>query len=769
MQKQPNKIAIKTIPLCIALAFTQQSFAHDAMLEMITPEVTVKEDKINPLPAATTSEVNEKKLIQLRTHTNDTAKLLDGEPGVSLYQAGGVSSMPVIRGFADDRIRIKVDGMDLISACANHMNTPLSYIDPANVGSIKVYAGVTPVSIGGDSIGGTIKVESAAPKFAKAGEGLLHEGQIGTFYRSNNDARGTNFSATIASENFSARYTGSTVEANNYKAGGSFKPAGPAAFGRGSLSADEVGSTAYRAENHAIAFALKNDNHLLEFKVGLQNIPYQGFANQRMDMSDNNSQQYNFKYTGQYDWGNLQANVYHERTRHSMNFGRDKLFWYGTARDIPGMPMETEGRNTGALLKADIILNERDALKIGSELQQYRLDDYWPASQSPTQIGNQTMMGPNAFQNINNGQRNRYDVFVEWDAKWNKEWMTQMGLRHSTVRMNSGRVHGYNNCDTFNMNGSSQNCVGMAEGYSPDATLFNNQNRSKTDHNLDATAITRFTPDETKIFEAGYSIKNRSPNLYERYTWSSTNSMVMNMNNWVGDGNGYVGNLNLKPETAHTLSLSGEWHDAQHEKWNLRISPYYSYVDNYIDATSSTTPRNPMGPNDGFTNLSLENQTARLYGADISSNLLLGSLEGLGNFRAIGVVNYVHGKNKDTGDDLYNIMPLNAKFALEQRLGGWTNIAELKMVTAKDDIQAVRKELETSGYNIVNLYSSYDWTKVRFDFGIENVFDKHYYHPLGGAYLGQGATMSSNNTAPLHGTLVPAMGRSVNVGLTLKF
>ena len=113
------------------------------------------------------------------------------------------------------------------------MNTPLSYIDPANVGSIKVYAGVTPVSIGGDSIGGTIKVESAPPKFAKAGEGLLHEGQIGTFYRSNNDARGANFSATIASENFSARYTGSTVEANNYKAGGNFKPAGQAAWGRG--------------------------------------------------------------------------------------------------------------------------------------------------------------------------------------------------------------------------------------------------------------------------------------------------------------------------------------------------------------------------------------------------------------------------------------------------------------------------------------------------------------------------------------------------------
>ena len=336
--------------------------------------------------------------------------------------------------------------------------------------------------------------------------------------------------------------------------------------------------------------------------------------------------------------------------------------------------------------------------------------------------------------------------------------MSQLGLRHSTLKMDADDVQGYN---------SNPSASVMTRYYSA-ATNFNNQNHTKTDHNLDMTALARFTPDETKIFEAGYSIKNRSPNLYERYTWSNTNSMVMNMNNWVGDGNGYVGNLNLKPETAHTVSLSGEWHDAQHEKWNLRVSPYYSYVDNYIDAVScaSIYGSNCGTRQDNFSNLSLENQTARLYGADISSNLLLGSLEGLGNFRAMGVVNYVRGKNKDTGDDLYNIMPLNAKFALEQRLGGWTNVAELKMVSAKDDVQAVRKELETSGYSIVNLYSSYDWTKVRFDFGIENVFDKHYYHPLGGAYLGQGATMGTSVT---HGTLVPAMGRSVNVGLTFKF
>ena len=65
----------------------------------------------------------------------DTAQLLESQPGLSLYGNGGVSSLPVIHGMADDRVRVKVDGMDLISACANHMNPPLSYIDPSNVGS----------------------------------------------------------------------------------------------------------------------------------------------------------------------------------------------------------------------------------------------------------------------------------------------------------------------------------------------------------------------------------------------------------------------------------------------------------------------------------------------------------------------------------------------------------------------------------------------------------------------------------------------------------
>lgn len=110
-------------------------------------------------------------IVPARARTSDTASLLANIPGVSLYGNGGVSSLPAIHGMADDQVRVKVDGMDLISACANHMNPALSYMDPSNVGAIDVFAGITPVSMGGDSIGGTISVQFARARIRVGREG----------------------------------------------------------------------------------------------------------------------------------------------------------------------------------------------------------------------------------------------------------------------------------------------------------------------------------------------------------------------------------------------------------------------------------------------------------------------------------------------------------------------------------------------------------------------------------------------------------------------
>ena len=114
-------------------------------------------------------------------------------------------------------------------------------------------------------------------------------------------------------------------------------------------------------------------------------------------------------------------------------------------------------------------------------------------------------------------------------------------------------------------------------------------------------------------------------------------------------------------------------------------------------------------------------------------------------------------------------MPFNARLALTHRLGGWNNTLEVIGVSAKDDVSKVRNELETPGYGLTNLRLSYSWKQARIDFGVENLFDKLYYQPLGGTYVGQGSTMMLNPGNPAWGTALPGMGRTIYTGLNFKF
>lgn len=672
--------------------------------------------------------------------TSDTGTLLNLTPGVSLYGAGGVSSLPSIHGLGDDRLRIKVKGMDLVSACGNHMNPPLSYIDPTALESIAVFAGITPVSMGGDSIGGTIVAESAPPEFS-TGPGLeFMSGVIGGFYRSNGDGRGVNLSANAASDTVNLRYSGAFAKSDNYSAGKTFKASGSAAPGRGTLAGDEVGSTAYETQNHSLGLAVRRHNHLFDLELGYQHIPYQGFPNQRMDMLENTSRQWRLSHEADYQWGKVESRVYHENTRHKMNFGPDKQFWY---MDAPGMPMETEGKNTGLSVTVEYALADTQLLRLGGEFQYYDLDDWWPPS------GSGMMMSPNTFWNINNGERDRNGLFGEWQANWSQHWQTNLGIRYEHVEMNSGEVQGYSMM------------------YSPEAVAFNNSERAKTDDNWDFTAQAQYSPSSTSTYKFGVARKTRSPNLYERYTWSTV-GMAMRMINLAGDGNGYVGNLALEPEIAHTLSLSADWHDATGEHWQLVITPYYTLVDDYVDAATCTTMMcNSANVQPGFRYLQFTNDDARLYGVDISGFRHLMDMENLGNLSLHGVINYVDGKNRTTGDNLYNIMPLNGTLSLKQTAGRWSNSIEWQLVSAKDHTSAVRNEVATSGYGLVNLRSELRILGLTLNIGVENLLDKGYDLPLGGAYTGQGQTMSA--TGVPWGVPVPGPGRSVYAGLNYSF
>jgi iron complex outermembrane receptor protein len=630
--------------------------------------------------------------------------------------------------------------MDLVAACPNHMNSALSYIDPNNVGKVTVYAGIAPVSAGGDSIGGTIQVDSAPPAFAQPGDYLV-KGQLGGFYRSNGNARGGNASATFATDTLNLNYNGAAAEQDNYRAARAFKPVAKGSETGDPIPGDIVGSSSYKAFNQDLGIALRSGHHLLQLKVGQQRISFEGFPNQRMDMTDNQGEQVNLRYTGQYEWGELVARAYQQKVEHEMDMGEDRYF-YGF-----GMPMLTEATTRGGLLQANIDIGETNILRLGTEGQTYTLYDWWPP------VGG--AMGPNAFWNIDYGRRNKADLFAELERNWSPEWMSLIGLRGTRVMTDAGPVQGYDN--------------GLAGTWGDEAAAFNARDRKRTDNNWDMTLLARYVPDPTATYEGGLARKSRSPNLYQRYPWS-TQEMAALMNNFVGDGNGYIGNPDLKPEVAHTLSLTADWHDARNERRGLKATLYYTHVEDYIDARRCDFGQCDLArltATEGFLLLQYVNQDARLYGLDLSGHARLARFDEAGTLTGTMVFNWVRGENLTTGDNLYNIMPPNLKLALVHRLDGWTSTLEVVGVAAKQRISQVRNEMQTDGYGLVNLRTSYDWKYARIDLGVENLLDRQYDMPLGGAYVGQGPSMTSAGIA--WGVPIPGPGRSINAALNLRY
>ena len=68
-------------------------------------------------------------------------------------------------------------------------------------------------------------------------------------------------------------------------------------------------------------------------------------------------------------------------------------------------------------MEADIPLSPRDTLRVGNELRHFTLNDWWTPVMD--MVGS---MGPNTLLNVNNGRRDLFGTFVEWEARRGKGW-----------------------------------------------------------------------------------------------------------------------------------------------------------------------------------------------------------------------------------------------------------------------------------------------------------------------------------------------------------
>lgn len=646
----------------------------------------------------------------------NVGQLLREQTGFGLRESGSFAGVPFLNGLGDERVNVLVDGQRVSSICPNHMEPPLDSIAPGRVAAVTVIAGLTPVSLGGDSLGGTVAVETRTPTFAKSGEQLHTEVRAGGFAASDGAMAGGSFTAGIASQHLALGYDGSWRRNEDRHDGAGHR----------------LSSTYAATGEQAVTVAAADAHNLLELGAALHHTPYEGFINAQMDLTGDVASSARLHYRHSFDYALLDARLSWRQSRHAMNVGHDKA----RMAEAMIMPMQTHGREIGYALKYEAQLAAIHTLRLGNELERFRLDDRWPAVSATV-----TMMGPDTFVDISDGHRLRLGSYVELISRWRPEWTTLIGVRNDTVWTNAGPVAGYN-----------------AMMYGAEATAFNARHRARSEANVDLTVAVRYEDRPRFGVEFGYARKNRAPNLYERYAWS-TNLMASAMIGWFGDGNAYAGNPALRSEHAHSFSATASLHPG--DRWQWQLTPFVTLIEDAIDVDLLRTRTSGAY---AYTQLRFANHTARLYGGDLAASGLLWR-QGAEKLSLSGHGKWVNGTRTDAHTPLYQIEPLKLRLGLDNEWKGLTLGAALTAVDRKARVDRKRLEPVTHGYALVNLKAGYRRGPIEAGLTADNLFNRLYAEPLGGVNIDdEMAAGWTSAIKPVNGA-----GRSVGFHLTAQF
>ena len=254
----------------------------------------------------------------------DGADLVADAPGAAVVRNGPLTGIVQLRGLQNERVRILVDGMTLTPACPNHMDPPLHYVTPSSLERLTVLAGITPVSLGGDSLAGTVLAQSPAPRFA-TNQVSVRYADAGVRYETGNRGLGFDGQAGAANLQVSALYQGSWADAEDYR------------FRDGSVRA-----TGYTTQQNAIRLGAQTQPGILTLELGLGQTRDAGSPALPMDMIEDDSWRVRAAHSAELEWGRWEARGYYHAIDHLMdNFslrpaGMMRMFSPAESRDFGG-------------------------------------------------------------------------------------------------------------------------------------------------------------------------------------------------------------------------------------------------------------------------------------------------------------------------------------------------------------------------------------------------------------------------------------------------
>ncbi|MDX8397639.1 MAG: TonB-dependent receptor [Mariprofundaceae bacterium] len=668
----------------------------------------------------------------------DAADILTSVPGANVNKNGPLTGITQYRGMFGSRVNVQIDGLNIAPAGPNWMDPPLSHVTPSELESISIIRGISPVSAGAESIGGSIQAITSKLAYS-TNDDVVQHGKLNSGYDSNNKAY--NLGAKV----------GISTDRHRFQIKGGYAKGQDMQDGRG----QNIVPTLYQRQNLGLDYGHR-------FNLGDFNLSYH---NERVDNSGSPALPMDIIYVkGDTVAASFKSNtnlvgikwagdIHYIDTDHMMN--------NYSLRTAPVMLA------SGASMKRSTLANAKDF--------SYKLHANIPTHYGTITLGtdawitkhNADVMDPSnaafSLKSYNNVTRNRFSLFTEWQSELTDSFDVQAGARYSNVNMNSDSV-------------ASSGFTGMmAAPIKALANNFNNAQRRQKDHLIDLSLQLTQRINDQLSFKIGAERKQRAPSYQERYLWSPLESTA-----GLADKRTYMGDINLSPETAYNIDVGLEW-QSDHAYFTPHI--FYKRVNNYIQGTplSSGTASNfrkiqgnmlkggnfcTNNPLDPFcVPLQFSNVEAELYGTDIG---LGGNLSE--QITIDGNISYVRGKRKDISDNLYRIAPLNSKVGLSYFAdSGWSVTSEGQFYGKQKDVSQSNSEQKTAGYSLFNLSGRYAISRyIEVSSGVNNVFDRYYQSHLSG-YNRVSSNAAGETSSVAKGARLPGEGRSFFIRASASF
>ncbi len=650
----------------------------------------------------------------------DTAALLEKVPGANINRNGPLTGIPFYRGMAGPRINVTIDGANMKEVGPNSMDPSLSHVPAALTESLTVYRGIAPVSSGIDTIGGSMKMESKKGSFAEGDKKYEFDGALSTGYSSVDGGYYVAGFSSIANDNHKIHIGATKEEGNDYKyADGTVRPSD------------------YDRQALIVGYEYQNKGHEFGFNFTDNNTNNSGTPALPMDIGYIDGGLYNFNYN--WDMGNgykLETDFYYQNMSHFMSNYESRTPRNMTMPNGMVMPMYMDNTTTvqggGWDIAMTIPMGSGD-LKVGftGDKSNHEADMRGTMGAPPP-----TMMTQNTA--IFNGiERSRYSFFGEWKSDLTNKLSTELGMRYTYTNSISGDV-------------STENPM-----MKPMADAFNGKNRDKDFHGVDLVAILRYAARDDLDLEIGFARKTRAPSYQELYIWAPAEAT-----SGLADGRTYVGNLDLKLETAYQFEFGMDWHT---DSAYFAPRAFYHYVNDYIQGSEHPSmlsnqlrcPTSSLCPV-----LQFNNTDAHIYGVDLEAGYVFTD-----NWRVDGGLNYAGGRQANGGGNLYRMAPFNAHVQVTAEYFGVMASVEGVGYAAQKKVATYNNEEATDGYGVMNLRANYEaFDGFIIGAGIENLIDSVNENHLGGYSRPQ-----SQDSDVAQGDRLPMPGRNYYATLTYQW